>query len=120
MTRLLQRIAERLLEASFTTARRPPISALFLYTTLFRSRQQSRRRAGRDVAGQGPARAASRAGSESSARCTAVALRPPRSEEHTSELQSHGKLVCRLLHEKKNHVKNADAKPAAAATTAAP
>src|SRR5438034_7341421 len=29
--------------------------------------------------------------------------RPPRSEEHTSELQSHSDLVCRLLLEKKNH-----------------
>src|SRR5436190_10157524 len=28
--------------------------------------------------------------------------RPPRSEEHTSELQSHSDLVCRLLLEKKN------------------
>src|SRR5260370_16205327 len=28
---------------------------------------------------------------------------PPRSEEHTSELQSHLNLVCRLLLEKKNH-----------------
>src|SRR6266571_5105174 len=31
-------------------------------------------------------------------------LRPPRSEEHTSELQSHVNLVCRLLLEKKNDV----------------
>src|SRR5436190_22179963 len=30
------------------------------------------------------------------------ALRAPRSEEHTSELQSHSELVCRLLLEKKN------------------
>src|SRR5438034_5098217 len=28
--------------------------------------------------------------------------RPPRSEEHTSELQSHSDIVCRLLLEKKN------------------
>src|SRR5437588_5431320 len=28
---------------------------------------------------------------------------PPRSEEHTSELQSHSDLVCRLLLEKKKH-----------------
>src|SRR5438034_7911978 len=32
---------------------------------------------------------------------TASALRPVRSEEHTSELQSHSDLVCRLLLEKK-------------------
>src|SRR5947207_4817371 len=33
--------------------------------------------------------------------CTATGV-PPRSEEHTSELQSHSDLVCRLLLEKKN------------------
>src|SRR5437870_9869920 len=40
--------------------------------------------------------------------CTpAVAERPgPRSEEHTSELQSRGHLVCRLLLEKKNFRSN--------------
>src|SRR5690625_6833649 len=32
----------------------------------------------------------------------ATALQPERSEEHTSELQSRGHLVCRLLLEKKN------------------
>src|SRR5215510_16483933 len=32
----------------------------------------------------------------------ATTLPPPRSEEHTSELQSRGHLVCRLLLEKKN------------------
>src|SRR5437870_10742378 len=31
--------------------------------------------------------------------------KPPRSEEHTSELQSRGHLVCRLLLEKKNNYK---------------
>src|SRR5260370_8801005 len=68
--------------------RRPPRSTLFPYTTLFRS-----------------------------GRCAATARLPPghrvepadllgdrrrsRSEEHTSELQSHLNLVCRLLLEKK-------------------
>src|SRR5947207_9965110 len=62
---------------------RPPSSTLFPYTTLFRSRQALR---------QGGAPAAG-----------ALCLRPalPRSEEHTSELQSHSDLVCRLLLEKK-------------------
>src|SRR5260370_8984227 len=64
--------------------RRPPRSTLFPYTTLFRSNQPrhvccfSRRR-----------------------------RRPrhfPRSEEHTSELQSHLNLVCRLLLEKKKKI----------------
>src|SRR5215204_5911849 len=62
--------------------RRPPRSTLFPYTTLFRAQ---RRRPGL------------RAGDLWSAR---VRL-PVRSEEHTSELQSHSDLVCRLLLEKK-------------------
>src|SRR5690242_20898999 len=64
--------------------RRPPRSTLFPYTTLFRSLFQLRRRRrllerpiDRGVLGQ------------------------RRSEEHTSELQSHVNLVCRLLLEKK-------------------
>src|SRR5215204_75412 len=60
--------------------RRPPRSTLFPYTTLFRSWPP----AGRG----GPGR-----GCRGSGR--------PRSEEHTSELQSHSDLVCRLLLEKK-------------------
>src|SRR5215211_8618719 len=65
----------------FLMIRRPPRSTLFPYTTLFRSggRPDRRRRGARDL----------RAG------------RPHRSEEHTSELQSHSDLVCRLLLEKK-------------------
>src|SRR5215211_8903438 len=38
----------------------------------------------------------------------AVAKPPPRSEEHTSELQSHSDLVCRLLLEKKKHANSYD------------
>src|SRR5260370_28502866 len=67
--------------------RRPPRSTLFPYTTLFRSppslappRQQ-----------RGNIRL----------QLGIVAVVPPRSEEHTSELQSHLNLVCRLLLEKK-------------------
>src|SRR2546428_919450 len=67
--------------------RRPPRSTLFPYTTLFRSRDDGPWRRGHDdLAG--------------------VQLREgeiimPRSEEHTSELQSRSDLVCRLLLEKK-------------------
>src|SRR5260370_25625248 len=74
--------------------RRPPRSTLFPYTTLFRSPQGARRRPaapGRELRGR-PARGWRRR------------RRPrdrPRSEEHTSELQSHLNLVCRLLLEKK-------------------
>src|SRR2546426_8531660 len=69
--------------------RRPPRSTLFPYTTLFRSWSSSRSRRGR--AARGTRRGAARG------RCR----RPPRSEEHTSELQSPCNLVCRLLLEKK-------------------
>src|SRR5215208_6669385 len=67
--------------------RRPPRSTLFPYTTLFRSLRRPpgprRPRAGR-VEGEPE----------------------PRSEEHTSELQSRGHLVCRLLLEKKKNFKH--------------
>src|SRR5215510_15468368 len=70
----------------FLMIRRPPRSTLFPYTTLFRSRR-----------GGACARSAQRT-SASHARPHPPA---PRSEEHTSELQSRGHLVCRLLLEKK-------------------
>src|SRR5277367_6879250 len=70
----------------FLMIRRPPRSTLFPYTTLFRSA------------------------------CSWSTFFPffpyaplvvvPRSEEHTSELQSHHDLVCRLLLEKKKKNKN--------------
>src|SRR5438132_2345852 len=71
--------------------RRPPRSTLFPYTTLFRSPIQGR--AGRDH--QAPA-APGGAREQGDVR---------RSEEHTSELQSHSDLVCRLLLEKKKKKK---------------
>src|SRR2546422_4263653 len=66
--------------------RRPPRSTLFPYTTLFRSTAGARLtgRIGRDQVG-----------------LLAVRTGDPRSEEHTSELQSRLHLVCRLLLEKK-------------------
>src|SRR5437773_8215960 len=66
-----------------------PSSTLFPYTTLFRSRRDRRRDPGESP----PA----------SARHLEVRYlaHVPRSEEHTSELQSHHDLVCRLLLEKK-------------------
>src|SRR5256885_12051570 len=87
--------------------RRPPRSTLFPYTTLFRSLgawnsvrsnpietiHVSQRGFGRTVM-----------------RCTDYSLpalgyvRPKRSEEHTSELQSPCNLVCRLLLEKKKNI----------------
>src|SRR5467141_4234781 len=75
----------------FLMIRRPPRSTLFPYTTLFRS--------ARRASGWRPARTrcSGRSGSCRGPR----AGRPVRSEEHTSELQSHLNLVCRLLLEKK-------------------
>src|SRR2546427_4700913 len=86
--------------------RRPPRSTLFPYTTLFRSRRspssdsvRSRR------AIHSFQRGSSRPSASSAARRATSALladlRAPRSEEHTSELQSQSNLVCRLLLEKK-------------------
>src|SRR5215204_1202681 len=62
--------------------RRPPRSTLFPYTTLFRSPRRARR-------------------SRTPSTSRRLASRRWRSEEHTSELQSHSDLVCRLLLEKK-------------------
>src|SRR5215208_1768296 len=72
--------------------RRPPRSTLFPYTTLFRSRAGRRRHAARTDRG------GLRAGV---VRQDHAGLPHARSEEHTSELQSRGHLVCRLLLEKK-------------------
>src|SRR2546429_1125301 len=79
--------------------RRPPRSTLFPYTTLFRSR----RRTGdmpqvRDEAGGG--RRDLRLPDAPRGHRDRHQLHP-RSEEHTSELQSRLHLVCRLLLEKK-------------------
>src|SRR2546427_9506408 len=84
--------------------RRPPRSTLFPYTTLFRSARRSA------PAGHGVLRAA--AGRRHGHRAPAAFFRAhgwpagPRSEEHTSELQSQSNLVCRLLLEKKKKKKN--------------
>src|SRR5260221_10904722 len=74
--------------------RRPPRSTLFPYTTLFRS----------SSAFPSPSPSESGRPTDGPAACPTVAdrARPARSEEHTSELQSHSDLVCRLLLEKKN------------------
>src|SRR5260370_11854173 len=74
--------------------RRPPRSTLFPYTTLFRSPQ------GADVRQE---RAEVSVGEHRALRQSRRARGVERSEEHTSELQSHLNLVCRLLLEKKNN-----------------
>src|SRR5438132_2342809 len=71
--------------------RRPPRSTLFPYTTLFRSAMRS-------IAGRAMTRSHVFSHFPIHRRFKRVL---DRSEEHTSELQSHSDLVCRLLLEKK-------------------
>src|SRR5437667_6512179 len=75
--------------------RRPPRSTLFPYTTLFRSIL--------NVMGSAPPVCISTSPELTYQSNTSAtpSLRSARSEEHTSELQSHHDLVCRLLLEKK-------------------
>src|SRR2546429_6330694 len=70
--------------------RRPPRSTLFPYTTLFRSSTSSSFQL-----------VSSNTSSSSAMRRSTTSPSWPRSEEHTSELQSRLHLVCRLLLEKK-------------------
>src|SRR5436190_15521984 len=74
--------------------RRPPRSTLFPYTTLFRS-----------VPKHGGGRIALCEVLRSNSRTREYIQEGERSEEHTSELQSHSDLVCRLLLEKKKKKK---------------
>src|SRR5437660_12168318 len=82
----------------FLMIRRPPRSTLFPYTTLFRSRAGYRLLA--DFRWREAQSRAVRAPEAEHHRALAGYWQP-RSEEHTSELQSRGHLVCRLLLEKK-------------------
>src|SRR5260370_29703930 len=94
--------------------RRPPRSTLFPYTTLFRSRWA--RRVGRwslprlaglladSTDGGSPGRHSTKLDRSTSE----TGSRYSRSEEHTSELQSHLNLVCRLLLEKKKFKPGSD------------
>src|SRR5260221_6793187 len=82
----------------FLMIRRPPRSTLFPYTTLFRSIYRA----------HGPVLTLDRIEkifaplfATYSGSALATSLIAARSEEHTSELQSHSDLVCRLLLEKK-------------------
>src|SRR5438034_6108417 len=71
--------------------RRPPRSTLFPYTTLFRSQQEHHMTGPTSLPAARPRKI-----------LTQIApVAWERSEEHTSELQSHSDLVCRLLLEKK-------------------
>src|SRR5205809_5357117 len=79
--------------------RHPPISTLFPYTTLFRSRWTSPCAARASSTTRRASASASRTMTWASR--WAAAREEARSEEHTSELQSRLHLVCRLLLEKK-------------------
>src|SRR2546427_5170947 len=88
--------------------RRPPRSTLFPYTTLFRSptvsvppdlNMSDIAEAALELAGMSPAEARSFCQTVDWSSTLVVPI--PRSEEHTSELQSQSNLVCRLLLEKK-------------------
>src|SRR5438552_13438451 len=79
--------------------RRPPRSTLFPYTTLFRSLGVEIRAGVHTGECELDADRVSGIAVHVGARISAVAA--PRSEEHTSELQSPDHLVCRLLLEKK-------------------
>src|SRR6266480_4997216 len=85
---MLDKIKIKINAFFFLMIRRPPRSTLFPYTTLFR-----------------PGRGGAAAGTGRYPRPSGLRRqRGPgrrRSEEHTSELQSHVNLVCRLLLEKK-------------------
>src|SRR5438477_1355862 len=78
--------------------RPPPRSTLFPYTTLFRSDDASASDARSDDAAAGDAGAIDSGEQDAG---TPGPNRSRRSEEHTSELQSHVNPVCRLLLEKK-------------------
>src|SRR2546430_7468484 len=92
--------------------RRPPRSTLFPYTTLFRSRRSllrypQRVRAELQARRDRPTGAfATRSGAplRADGREHLPGRDDPRSEEHTSELQSQSNLVCRLLLEKKKEM----------------
>src|SRR5260370_36349243 len=84
----------------FLMIRRPPRSTLFPYTTLFRSNQTRVQALPPNVQIPGFASEAA----DGIYRCLVVEhAGDTRSEEHTSELQSHLNLVCRLLLEKKKN-----------------
>src|SRR5690348_18128292 len=93
--------------------RRPPRSTLFPYTTLFRS--QAVEAAGGMAAALTGDHVRTELDKLNTERAKRLATRKqpitavsefPRSEEHTSELQSPVHLVCRLLLEKKKHKRN--------------
>src|SRR3712207_8534212 len=87
----------------FLMIRRPPRSTLFPYTTLFRSLSFRSLRCIGGRTRQEWSMGVVRSREDSRFGVIAYTDGRPRSEEHTSELQSRQYLVCRLLLEKKKH-----------------
>src|SRR5258708_8858447 len=87
--------------------RRPPRSTLFPYTTLFRSGAVTTE----EILGQIPQLANTFNTQAVSPTAINIGGVRPRSEEHTSELQSPDHLVCRLLLEKKKNIETMHASP---------
>src|SRR5438034_4517937 len=89
--------------------RRPPRSTLFPYTTLFRSPAKPAVLSLAQLLTEQPASPPPgwiEPGLLPPEGILFVGGEPKRSEEHTSELQSHSDLVCRLLLEKKKKIKH--------------
>src|SRR5438034_6482094 len=96
------RLATLIQPPFYLCSRRTPRPTLFPYTTLFRSPPGPHRSSSSTKANH-------KSSSARPSACAAMTWQPAlnsgsaRSEEHTSELQSHSDLVCRLLLEKKNN-----------------
>src|SRR3712207_9180213 len=87
----------------FLMIRRPPRSTLFPYTTLFRSEIATLQQETSSLRGAVLLLFHDLGNDARTHGLAAFTDGKPRSEEHTSELQSRQYLVCRLLLEKKNH-----------------
>src|SRR5207253_11369284 len=95
-----------LLSFFFLMLRPPPTSTLFPYTTLFRSPRTPPTSSSPDCSSEPAIPSVFHSGCFSAAFRMEAARSFLRSEEHTSELQSRGHLVCRLLLEKKKKKSN--------------
>src|SRR5207253_6257835 len=95
----IRRLVPSVIIFFFSLLRRPPRSTLFPYTTLFRSCGDD----GVDPAGGRVRGDALQLVLPAALKCGHPEPLAVRSEEHTSELQSRGHLVCRLLLEKKKN-----------------
>src|SRR2546427_5289023 len=84
--------------------RRPPRSTLFPYTTLFRSIFRTLLISFAAAGSTASASDTSKNVMPVTLLTASMAAAKPRSEEHTSELQSQSNLVCRLLLEKKKQL----------------